>query len=97
MENNLPSRRKDARETGSRYYLTGRPCAQGHYAKRYTNDGKCTECKSAYDRSRYQDNKDLYLSRARKWVMDNYYRSLEYSKEWHRRKRALDPRSRFYK
>jgi hypothetical protein len=45
MENDMeyPSTRKEAKETGARYYFTGIPCIKGHVALRKTK-GTCLEC-----------------------------------------------------
>ena len=39
----LPMTRKEAKETGSKYYYTGQPCKHGHIAPRKTK-GTCVEC-----------------------------------------------------
>ncbi|CAB4155546.1 hypothetical protein UFOVP1064_63 [uncultured Caudovirales phage] len=38
-----PKTRKEAKETGAKYYFTGDPCTRGHIAPRKTK-GLCTEC-----------------------------------------------------
>ncbi len=40
---NLPKTRKEAQETGNKYYYTGKPCSRGHIAPRKTK-GVCVEC-----------------------------------------------------
>jgi hypothetical protein len=40
---NLPKTRKEAQETGNKYYFTGQPCKHGHVAPRKTK-GACVEC-----------------------------------------------------
>ena len=40
---NLPTTRKEAKKTGSKYYFTGQPCKHGHIAARKTK-GACIEC-----------------------------------------------------
>ena len=48
-----PKTRKEAKETGAKYYFTGEPCSRGHVALRKTK-GCCVECmKEDWDR----DNK----------------------------------------
>lgn len=42
----LPTTRKEAQETGNKYYFTGQPCKHGHIAPRKTK-GACTECLKA--------------------------------------------------
>lgn len=39
----LPTTRKEAQETGNKYYFTGQPCRHGHIAPRKTK-GACVEC-----------------------------------------------------
>lgn len=38
-----PKTRKEAKETGAKYYYTGEPCSRGHIALRKTK-GSCVEC-----------------------------------------------------
>jgi hypothetical protein len=40
---NLPKTRKEAQETGNKYYFTGQPCKHGHVAPRKTK-GACVAC-----------------------------------------------------
>jgi 5-methylcytosine-specific restriction endonuclease McrA len=40
---NYPSTRKEAKETGAKYYFTGEECSRGHTALRKTK-GTCVEC-----------------------------------------------------
>jgi len=40
---NAPKTRKEAQETGNKYYFTGHPCVRGHVALRKTK-GACVEC-----------------------------------------------------
>ncbi len=40
---NLPKTRKDAQDSGAKYYFTGEPCKYGHIAPRKTK-GSCVEC-----------------------------------------------------
>ncbi len=42
--------RKEAIESGEPFYLTGKPCLNGHVAPRYTVDGACKECRVEYAR-----------------------------------------------
>lgn len=42
-----------ARAAGEKTYMTGLPCKNGHYARRYTSSGACTEC----DRIGWKDGK----------------------------------------
>ena len=40
---NLPKNRKEAQDSGAKYYFTGEPCKYGHIAPRKTK-GSCVEC-----------------------------------------------------
>lgn len=40
----LPKTRNEAREAGSRFYFTGRPCRHGHVDKRYAFSEMCHTC-----------------------------------------------------
>ena len=40
---NLPKNRKEAQDSGAKYYFTGEPCKYGHIAPRKTK-GTCVEC-----------------------------------------------------
>jgi 5-methylcytosine-specific restriction endonuclease McrA len=40
----LPKTRREAALTNSLFYFTGKPCKNGHVAKRYTKWGVCFEC-----------------------------------------------------
>ena len=42
----LPTSRREAKETGAKYYYTGLPCSRGHIAPRKTK-GCCIECMKA--------------------------------------------------
>lgn len=41
---NLPKTAKEARETNSLYYFTGKPCKRGHISKRVTKKKMCYRC-----------------------------------------------------
>ncbi len=42
--NNLPTTAKGAREVGSKYYFTRKPCIRGHICKRTTKKSRCVIC-----------------------------------------------------
>lgn len=37
---------KEARRSGKRFYYTGLPCREGHYALRYASSSNCLECRT---------------------------------------------------
>lgn len=60
--------RYEAKVAGLRHYFTGKPCKNGHIAKRFTRCGQCTECstvcRAAY-RNRYPEKVRETKRRAR--------------------------------
>lgn len=63
----LPRRRKDALETGSKYYFTGKPCKRGHVAHRWACDGKCWDCEVEFR----ENNRALIGTRHKAWRLAN--------------------------
>jgi hypothetical protein len=53
-----PSTKRIAKETGSRYYLTGEPCKNGHTQPRITASGHCIECQSISQHKSYAKIRD---------------------------------------
>ena len=49
--------RKSAMEKGRLYYKTGKPCARGHVAPRFTKTRRCVECDRVNKKKRYVDVK----------------------------------------
>jgi hypothetical protein len=43
--------RKEAKESGSKYYFTGTPCRHGHVCLRRTADSKCSGCNAMRSRN----------------------------------------------
>lgn len=41
---NLPTKEKQARDSGFQYFYTGKPCKHGHDSPRYTKGGACVMC-----------------------------------------------------
>jgi len=41
---NTPKTRKEALETNSTYYFTGKPCKNGHISRRFTKNRNCEDC-----------------------------------------------------
>lgn len=63
----LPQSLKEARDLGSKYYFTGRPCKRGHITKRYTSTQTCSECEQTRSRAYYAENSAAMLDYARSW------------------------------
>jgi len=86
---NLPTTRKEAIESGSMWFYTGKPCKHGHYSKRRTVQPNCWECergrsKQLARRSR-ERNRARYREHAIKYYEDNkesvLARQIQYQKE----------------
>lgn len=77
-DSDLPRCWRDARDSGSKYYLPKKPCKNGHVARRFTKSRACLACmaerqqeireqqRKAQERSRnrYLDARDLPRSQA---------------------------------
>ena len=44
MNPDTPRTAAEAREQGSKYFFTGKPCKNGHTVNRYTSNGTCSAC-----------------------------------------------------
>lgn len=51
----LPKSRQEARDSGSPYYFTNKPCKHGHLDKRYTSTGGCFFCHYSFCRLERED------------------------------------------
>jgi len=74
----LPRTRKEARETGSNKYFTGKRCVNDHLSERYTINSACIECRREYDKRRGPD----HYQHTAKWK--------EYQREYHKKYRLTD-------
>ena len=97
-----PSSRAEARELGSRFYCTGKPCVAGHIAARWTNNGHCTACCAARNaansgqerersRVRRQENPDAAREASLRWRLKHLDAAREADRAAARRARAADP------
>jgi hypothetical protein len=50
--------RKQAHDSGARYFFTGKPCARGHIDRRYTGTGICLSCSKSYSKRFKALNRD---------------------------------------
>lgn len=87
----LPESRSSARDAGSLYYFTGKPCKRGHLSKRLVSNGSCHECCLVLRRPKYgeeyQKRKEEVKARSRKWRLDNPERAKENDKRKYEAKR----------
>ena len=73
-EMTLPKTAKEARARGERFYFTGKPCKNGHIAKRAAIDWTCWECNKGYSREWRSRNPERARELVRKWTQDNLER-----------------------
>ena len=92
MDSGLKHRRKDARSAGDIHYYTGRKCAKGHLSPRYVSTGECCECRSLYDKTRYDGIAST--NRWRRWALNNWDKVLQYSAKSYRKR---NPKSKWYR
>jgi 5-methylcytosine-specific restriction endonuclease McrA len=57
--------RPEARRLGMRHYFTGKPCPQGHIAKRYICNGKCVKCHFDEHKRYVERNRDRLTAQDR--------------------------------
>ncbi len=67
-----PTTRKEAKETGAKYYFTGEPCKHGHIALRKTK-GCCVECMKEDWKQDNEKRKLKPKSKAAKAAAKKYY------------------------
>lgn len=92
---NLPPTRAEAKESGSAWYFTGKPCKHGHVCKRRTNDGKCKECVKERDIARadyFKNWRQQNLDKSRSYSAAYRERNPEKCAEYMRSVRADDAR-----
>lgn len=90
MDDKTTMTRKEARTQGLKFYNTGEPCVNGHYADRYTSNGGCVECLAeqkakrdpadikAYNKKYYADNVDRFAEYNRRFRQNNPNYQREY-------------------
>lgn len=61
--------RSTAKENGETFYFTGKPCRNGHLAKRWVSIKRCVEC----DKERKATVKGRYKKTKRDWQLKFYY------------------------
>jgi len=56
-----PNTKKEARESGFKFYFTGKPCKWGHRSLRYTSTNQCIKCSRGYAKNWKSDNRNAFL------------------------------------
>lgn len=70
--------RKEAIETGSKVYFTGKPCKHGHVSYRRTDRRNCVECAKLHNLRWKEKNPDY----GKEWLSNNQERMKFLKKEW---------------
>lgn len=70
--------RKNAMAQGLTRYFTGKPCKNGHVAKRLVSNRHCLRC----DRERREANREHYRECGREHYKANREAMLEYNRKW---------------
>ena len=78
----LPKSVKQAKAVGSKHYYTGKPCARGHIAKRFTSTRKCLLCSNFYCRGQYAANPEHNRKRVREWYAANQSAAIQRMQIW---------------
>ncbi|WJV25917.1 MULTISPECIES: hypothetical protein [Pseudomonas] len=81
----IPTSRKDAKACGSKRYLTGAPCPQGHIAERLTSNGGCITCQISKSTRYKQDNKEPLKEKRKTYISANREKIRETANAAHRR------------
>ena len=84
-----PKELEYARKKGLVFYNTGKPCPNGHKARRYTKSSKCVECvrlrAKVYGKVYFQKNKVRLRKIRRKHAKKNREKYVEYQREYRKR------------
>lgn len=64
----IPKTRRAALATGAKFFNTGKPCKNGHYANRRTFAGNCVECQRISDKSRNFKLRSKIVEKRRKEI-----------------------------
>ena len=78
----LPSSRANAKRVGSVHYFTGKPCKNGHIAKRQTINGSCASCRLGNEQARKEADPQKYKDKVRKYYLDHREQRLADAKAW---------------
>jgi 5-methylcytosine-specific restriction endonuclease McrA len=73
---------KQARERGLKWYFTGKPCKNGHIAKRRVDDWACAACACARVKKWDHANPGRREARVNKWRVDNRDRKNTTDRAW---------------
>lgn len=80
--------RSEAKQKGSLYYFTGKPCKYGHVSTRLVSTGNCRDCmaeKSYQRKAWYEENKERVSELCRKYREENAKSVFEAKKSYRER------------
>jgi 5-methylcytosine-specific restriction endonuclease McrA len=63
--------RNEALSLGLTFYFTGKPCPYGHIAKRQISSYSCYECAKKNGKKHYENNKQDYINRSKKFYKED--------------------------
>lgn len=93
----LPTSREQAIARGEKAFFSGKPCRNGHVAARYVGTahsvGKCVVCSAIhretlksndpdYSKRHYQENREIYLERAKLSAASNPEQTRQNKRAW---------------
>lgn len=64
----IPRSYSEAKAVGAKHYFTGKPCPNGHIARRFTSNSGCEECLKAGFRKRYAENPEPMREKNRQYA-----------------------------
>lgn len=70
------------------FYLTGKPCRNGHLAKRRASDGRCTECRAETGRRTYANHAERIKTNVSARYAANREEGLKARRDYHARNKA---------
>lgn len=81
-DTNLPTTPEAAKAAGSRHYFTGKPCPNGHIARRFASNHGCVECLREQYKRRYATNPEPLRAANRRHVRENPEANRQRSARW---------------
>lgn len=86
----LPKTRSEAKAAGSKHYFTGKPCINGHLARKFTSNGSCEPCELQRTQRWRETPENKEKVRAGNRARDPKQRAV-YNRERKRQKRLRTP------
>lgn len=83
--------RQQALADGEKYYITGKPCKQGHISKRATLTGTCYQCTLEASQAWARRNQDKFPAYAQKYRDKNQEQVREKDRQYKAHLRATNP------